>query len=126
MKLADLDRGSVVLVAFPFTDLTATKVRPALVLSSENLHRARRDVILAAISSVVRGKDRDPATVVLLKGSEAFAGSGLRVTSAVDCGKLVTVQGALVLRLGRLGTGAMRRVTPLSAARWVSEPSPRA
>ena len=111
MKLADLDRGSVVLVAFPFTDLTATKVRPALVLSSENLHRARRDVILAAISSVVRGKDRDTAVVVLLKGSEGFAGSGLRVTSAVDCGKLVTVQGTLVLkRLGRLGNGAMRRV----------------
>mgnify|MGYP001571156402 CR=1 FL=1 len=111
MKLVDLGRGSVVLVAFPFTDLSATKIRPALVLSAEELHRSRRDVILAAISSVVRGKEADPTAVALAKGSEAFSGSGLRVTSLVDCGKLVTVQGTLVLkRLGGLGPIAMRRV----------------
>jgi mRNA interferase MazF len=111
MKLVDLRRGSVVLVAFPFTDLTATKIRPALVLSTPDLHRARGDVILAAISSVHRGRAKEPTAVLLAKDSEAFAGSGLRVTSVVDCSKLVTVQGTLVLRrLGGLGIVAMRRV----------------
>ena len=43
-------RGDVVLVSFPFTDLTATKQRPALVVSPDSVNRAQ-DVILAAITS---------------------------------------------------------------------------
>src|SRR5438132_13678263 len=44
-------QGDVVLVPFPFTDLSATKQRPALVLSPERLNKIRRDLVLAAITS---------------------------------------------------------------------------
>jgi len=43
--------GDIVLVPFPFTDLTATKKRPAVVVS---YHRDRRDVIVMAVTSQAR------------------------------------------------------------------------
>lgn len=48
------DRGDVVLVGFVFSDESGRKVRPALVISSSAYHRARREVIVAAITSNVR------------------------------------------------------------------------
>ena len=48
------DRGGVVLVGFVFSDESGRKVRPALVITSPAYHRARREVILAAITSNVR------------------------------------------------------------------------
>jgi mRNA interferase MazF len=43
--------GDVVLVPFPFTDQTATKKRPAVVVSSEDYQTHRPDLILMAITS---------------------------------------------------------------------------
>lgn len=44
-------RGDVLLVPFPFSDLSATKVKPAVVLSGASYHRSEPDLILAAITS---------------------------------------------------------------------------
>ncbi|MDT0498959.1 type II toxin-antitoxin system PemK/MazF family toxin [Algiphilus sp. W345] len=46
--------GDVVLVAFPFTDQSGTKQRPAVVVSSSAYQRQRPDLILLAITSQVR------------------------------------------------------------------------
>ncbi len=46
--------GDVVLVSFPFTDLTDQKKRPAVVVSSPAYHRERSDLILMAVSSQIR------------------------------------------------------------------------
>ncbi|MGC1509956.1 type II toxin-antitoxin system PemK/MazF family toxin [Ketobacter sp. MCCC 1A13808] len=46
--------GDVVLVAFPFTNLQASKKRPAVVISSAHYQQQRPDVILMAITSQVR------------------------------------------------------------------------
>lgn len=43
--------GDVVLVPFPFTDQTAAKKRPAIVVSSDAYHRERPDVIVVAVTS---------------------------------------------------------------------------
>jgi mRNA interferase MazF len=125
MKLEALPRGSVVLVAFPSTDLTSTKLRPALVISTPDFHKRTKDVLLAAISSVVGRAKSEPTAVLLRTEVPGFAQSGLRVASVVLCGKLVTVQGTLVLKvLGRLTTplmrpidDALRRAVGLASAR---------
>lgn len=49
----DFRRGDVVLVSFLFADESGSKVRPALVVSSARYHRARREAIVAAITSNV-------------------------------------------------------------------------
>lgn len=46
--------GDVVLVAFPFTNLQATKKRPAVIISRQSYQQIRPDVILMAITSQVR------------------------------------------------------------------------
>jgi mRNA interferase MazF len=48
-------RGEVVLVPFPFRDLSTTKVRPAIVISSAAYHRSEPDLLLAAITSNLDG-----------------------------------------------------------------------
>jgi mRNA interferase MazF len=47
--------GDVVLVPFPFTDQTATKKRPSVVISSTAYNKARPDLILMAISGRLSG-----------------------------------------------------------------------
>ncbi len=44
-------RGEVVLVEFTFTDESGAKIRPAIVVSSNRYNRARREVIIAAVTS---------------------------------------------------------------------------
>jgi mRNA interferase MazF len=43
--------GKVVLVPFPFTDQSATKQRPGVIISSLAYNHARRDLILMPITS---------------------------------------------------------------------------
>ena len=44
-------KGDVVLIPFPFTNLSTTKVRPAVVLSSSLYHTTEPDLILGALTS---------------------------------------------------------------------------
>jgi mRNA interferase MazF len=44
-------KGDVVLVPFPFTDLSATRVRPAVVVSSDRYATHTSDVMVAMVTS---------------------------------------------------------------------------
>lgn len=46
--------GDILLVHFPFTDASATKKRPAVVVSSARYNAQRSDLVLMAITSQVR------------------------------------------------------------------------
>jgi mRNA interferase MazF len=47
-------RGDVVLVPFPFSDLSLTKVRPAVVVSGSQYHATEPDLILSALTSNIK------------------------------------------------------------------------
>ena len=53
-SMTAFELGGAVLVRFPFTDQSATKQRPAVVISSEAYHRSRPDVVIMAITSQAR------------------------------------------------------------------------
>ncbi|PIW85461.1 MAG: hypothetical protein COZ95_04435 [Nitrospirae bacterium CG_4_8_14_3_um_filter_50_41] len=44
-------RGDVVLVPFPFSDQTATKKRPAIVISSSAYNEVSQDTVILAVTS---------------------------------------------------------------------------
>lgn len=95
-------RGDVVLVPFPFTDLSGRKKRPALVVSSDANNQAQDDLVLAQISSQVSSDV--PADEHLIVGWQQ---AGLLHPSVVRP-KLFTIDSSLVLKaLGRLPANDM-------------------
>lgn len=49
--MTTFEPGQVVLIPFPFTNLTTVKQRPALVISSTPFNRDHSDIIVIAITS---------------------------------------------------------------------------
>jgi mRNA interferase MazF len=49
--------GTVVLVPFPFTDQSAVKKRPAVIVSSGGYNRYRPDIVIMAVTSQLRSAD---------------------------------------------------------------------
>lgn len=95
-----LSRGDVVLTQFPFTDLTGASLRPALVVSPGQIGQ---DIILVAISSVLRGT-LVPTDYAIDTTHPEFAMTGLRVTSVFRMHKLATVERSVIVRrLGHIG-----------------------
>lgn len=93
------ERGKIVLVPFPFTDLSAQKVRPALILSEPM--RVRNHVIVAFITS--KTIQREPRGSVVIKHETAgFEQTGLKVSSLVRCDKIATLDKQIVL--GEIGS----------------------
>jgi len=52
--MTSFDFGDIVLVPFPFTDQTGAKKRPAVVVSSQTLHREGIDVVIMAVTTQSR------------------------------------------------------------------------
>jgi mRNA interferase MazF len=84
--------GAIVLTDFPFTDLTAAKRRPALVISTGNDRRT--DVVVAYITSVLRS---EPDAVPIAP----TPATGLKVPSLVRFDKIATISKGIIA--GRLG-----------------------
>ena len=53
-SMTSFDFGNIVLVPFPFTDQTGAKKRPAVVVSSQTLHREGIDVVIMAVTTQSR------------------------------------------------------------------------
>ena len=94
--------GSVVLVPFPFSNLSQSKLRPAVVLADAG----RGDWILCQITSKPYS---DPGAVELDAGG--FARGSLHVVSYARPGKLFTAsQGLMTRRVGTLTNAALEQI----------------
>ena len=77
-------RGTIVLIPFPFTDLTGAKVRPALVVSQLT---KGEDMVVAFISSKVeRGSLSTEVKIMPTREN------GLKVPSTIRCMKIATLE----------------------------------
>lgn len=94
--------GSVVLVTFPFSDLSASKLRPAIILASAG----REDRILCQVTS---NPYADPIAVPLTDAD--FASGSLQRVSFARPGKLFTANNALIRgEVGRLISSSLAKV----------------
>ena len=104
-----MTKGKVVLVPFPFDDLSAEKVRPAVCLTEPV--GPHRHVVLAFITSQI--PDELLESDLVLNASRAdFARTGLSVSSTLRLHRLMTVTTALIRReLGELSPALQSAVT---------------
>lgn len=79
--------GEIIIVPFPFSDLSQTKVRPAICLAKAG----RGDCILCQVTSNAYG---DPQAIAL--GPTDYASGGLRIASYARPGKLFTSHASLI------------------------------
>src|SRR5690348_12887801 len=96
---SQLHQGDVVLVPFPFADLSGRKMRPAVVVSADP---QSLEVILAFITSVMTNRSPRGAEVELTRSNPEFRVSGLKADSLIRLDKLITLSGSVISR--RLGT----------------------
>ncbi|MBM3887563.1 MAG: type II toxin-antitoxin system PemK/MazF family toxin [Verrucomicrobia bacterium] len=101
-------RGKIVLLPFPFDDLSATKVRPAVCLT--DAVGAHRHVVVAFITSQTLAPPLE-SDVLLNPARPDFTSTGLRVSSAVRLHRLLTVTTSLIQReLGELSPALLAEV----------------
>lgn len=86
-------RGSIVLVPFPFSDLSGQKIRPALVLST---NKKPADVVVVFITSKFKPNSKMAVSVKPTKYN------GLKAVSTVVCDKIATLDVKIII--GQIGS----------------------
>jgi mRNA interferase MazF len=95
-------KHKIVLIPFPFDDLSSSKVRPAVCLT--DAVGPHKHVVLAFITSRIPPALL-PTDVVIDASDLDFAATGLRVSSTLQIHRLMTTTTALIRReLGALPT----------------------
>lgn len=103
-----MKRGDVVKVVWPYTDLTGSKSRPAVVVQADFLNGILDDTILVQITGTIHGI---PGTEVRIDPAVETA-SGLSKPCVASCANLLTVEQATIDRtIGYLSDATMRQMT---------------
>ncbi len=93
-----LKRGDIVLLRFPFTDLSGDKVRPALVISDDSFNRINNDAVFLPITSKFY---RSAFDYQLKTNNNSFPDTGLKVSSTFRTAKLMSLEQKSASRLLR-------------------------
>jgi mRNA interferase MazF len=106
----NFSKGDIVLIPYPFTNLKATKVRPAVVVAAEDGRYA--DVFVVPITSRIEGLN--VGEFVLRDWGKA----GLNVVSAVKRGCVLVETSLIKLKVGSL---SKRDITAFNLAlkKWL-------
>jgi mRNA interferase MazF len=106
-------KGSVVIIQFPFSDLTGSKKRPALIVADWGSN----DVILAQITSVAH---KDNYAIDL--SDKDFLNGSLKKDSYIRPNKLFTADKSTFLQnIGSLNTDTMEKITDAICRLFKSE-----
>lgn len=103
-------RGDVVVIDFPFTSGTQSKVRPALVVQNDQDNQRLPKTIVAMITGNLR-RSGEPTHLLIDPNSTDGNGSGLAGPSLAVFVNLFTVdQSAIIRTRGHLSPALLKRV----------------
>jgi len=102
--------GDIVTLPYPFTDMSGSKVRPALIISA-NTFNTSEDRVLLPISSMP--DPNDPNAYYIPQTHPSFSGTGLKTDSSVKWTKPTVLSKSLILR--RIGTLDAATVAAIAA-----------
>lgn len=96
-----MKKGDIVLIPFPFTDLTGNKNRPAVILIE-----SEEDVTVCFITSQIQWQEKYD---ILINPSE---NNGLKKPSLIRLSKLATIDKDLII--GRLGNLDVKTISQMN------------
>jgi mRNA interferase MazF len=103
------DQGDIVLVPVPFSDLSAQKRRPVIVISNNDYHRQTADFVGVALTS----QPQVSKYAFLITSSELVVGT-LRRPSQVRADKVYTLaQATIVQHFGKVSNAVLDRIRAL-------------
>jgi mRNA interferase MazF len=99
-------QGEIVLVPFPFSDLSSSKKRPALVISNDEYNLKSQDLVICGMTSKTGQQDYS----VIVSQKDLFSGR-LLATSRIKVDKLFTIKKSRVIKsLGTISDDSLNRV----------------
>lgn len=102
------NRGEIVVIDFPYSDGSGSKVRPSLIVQNDADNNRLRNTIVAMITGNI-SHAHEPTQ--LLIDPAMHHGTGLSGPSVVKCNVLVTVDQATILRtIGCLSDATMLQI----------------
>jgi mRNA interferase MazF len=97
-------QGDIVLIPFPFSDLSATKQRPAVIISKDSINH--QNYIVAKITSVIRA---DRFAVAIAPNDTDNA---LKVPSEVRTNEIFTVHESIIIKkFARFKSAPLKNLT---------------
>lgn len=98
------------LIDFPFSDGSGSKVRPVLVVANDQDNRRLNSTVVTMITGNVQHA-HEPTQVLIDPQTNAEKASGLSGASVVKCQILFTVSQSKVIRhLARVSPGTLKKV----------------
>lgn len=100
-------KGKVILTPFPFTDLSISKVRPAVIVSDST----QGDDIVVAFVSSTKIKRLQKTDVAVNSSSKTFAQTGLKSDSIIKVAKIATLDKKIILgEIGNLDKDTVKEI----------------
>jgi mRNA interferase MazF len=97
----NIQRGDIVLVDYPYTSSSETKVRPVLVIQNDRDNQRLKNTIVVL----------EPTQLLIKMATHEGQQSGLRQDSVINCVNLLTLDKDKILRkLGRLPNSSLQKV----------------
>lgn len=87
------NQATIVLVPFPFSDLTATKVRPVLILSSNKYNQSHNDCIVCGIT---RNLKKDYYSIII--GQNMVVNNRLRHRSRIKVDSITFLDKSIFIK----------------------------
>ena len=101
-----MNQRELVLLPFPFSDLSGRKVRPALVVSNDNFNKNSDDVIVCAVTSNITRSNY--SVLIIQKNLEE---GKLFVKSIIKIENILKIKKSLVLKkIGRINKSTFSKV----------------
>lgn len=100
------EQGDILIVPFPFSDLSATKQRPVLVLSKKDYNSKSEDIITCGITSNLKNEEYS----VLIEKKNFEIGE-IPLPSRIKVDKLFTLHQSIVKKnIGKLNQNTINQV----------------
>ena len=102
-------RGDVVILDYQFSDSSGTKVRPPLIVQTDDRNAILTNTIVALSTRNLQRLPTDPTQLLIDISTPEGQQSGLHANSAVACGNLYTVHERHIIKTIGLFPAALLR-----------------